>query len=82
MLAPAATLARATRALSRRGGKGGTTAPGRVLQRMNGNILVPAGAAGEAFVALFDHTPIEVGTTADFTAAMCETLRRGTRAND
>src|SRR5204863_2636897 len=34
MLAPAATLARATRALSRRGGKGGTTAPGRVLLRL------------------------------------------------
>ncbi|MFL5894664.1 MAG: MurT ligase domain-containing protein [Thermoleophilaceae bacterium] len=34
MLAPAVGLARATRALSRRGGKGGTTAPGRVLLRL------------------------------------------------
>jgi lipid II isoglutaminyl synthase (glutamine-hydrolysing) len=34
MLAVAGTLARATRALSRRTGKGGTTAPGRVLLRL------------------------------------------------
>ena len=34
MLAPALGLARATRAISRRTGKGGTTAPGRVLLRL------------------------------------------------
>lgn len=31
-----------------------------------GWIKVPAGEAGEAFVALFAHTPIEVSTTDDF----------------
>lgn len=50
------------------------SAPGRVLQRMNGNILVPAGAAGEAFVALFGHTPIETRTTNDFTTALWRKL--------
>ena len=50
------------------------SAPGRVLQRMNGNILVPAGADGEAFAALFGHTPIEARTTADFTTALFRKL--------
>lgn len=50
------------------------SAPGRVLQRMNGNILVPAGADGEAFVALFAHTPIAVRTTEDFTTALFRKL--------
>ena len=43
------------------------SAPGRVLQRRNGWIKVPAGAAGEAFAALFAHTPIAAETVADFT---------------
>lgn len=43
------------------------SAPGRVLQRLNGWIKVPAGAAGEAFAALFAHTPIELLVVEDFT---------------
>ena len=50
------------------------SAPGRVLQRMHGNILVPAGADGDAFTALFAHTPIAVRTTADFTTALWRKL--------
>jgi 2-dehydropantoate 2-reductase len=50
------------------------SAPGRVLQRMNGNILVPAGADGEAFAALFAHTPIDARTTEDFTTALFRKL--------
>lgn len=42
-------------------------APGRMLQRRNGWIKVQAGANGEAFAALFAHTPIAVETVADFT---------------
>ncbi len=49
-------------------------APGRVLQRMNGTILVPAGADGDAFVALFAHTPIGARTTGDFTTALFRKL--------
>ena len=45
------------------------SAPGRVRQRRDGSILVPAGAAGDAFVALFAHTLIGVSTTPDFTTA-------------
>ena len=36
-------------------------------QRRNGSIIVPQGEAGDAFVALFAHTPIAVSTTPDFT---------------
>jgi len=43
------------------------SAPGRVLQRRNGWIKVPAGAGGQAFAALFAHTPIELHTVDDFT---------------
>jgi len=50
------------------------SAPGRVLQRMNGTILVPAGADGEAFAALFDHSPIDARTTTDFTTALFRKL--------
>lgn len=45
------------------------SAPGRVRQRRDGTILVPAGPDGEAFVALFAHTPIAVSTTPDFKTA-------------
>lgn len=44
-------------------------APGRIVQRRNGSILVPEGAAGRAFVDLFARTPIEVATTPDWTTA-------------
>lgn len=44
-------------------------APGRIRQRRMGTILVPAGADGDAFVGLFDHTPIAVSTTDDFKTA-------------
>jgi 2-dehydropantoate 2-reductase len=44
-------------------------APGQVRQRRDGAILVPQGAAGDAFTALFAHTPIAVSTTADFRTA-------------
>lgn len=43
------------------------TAPGVIRQRRIGWIKVPAGLAGQAFAALFAHTPIEVATTEDFT---------------
>lgn len=41
-------------------------APGRILQRRDGSILVPDDAAGRDFTALFAHTPIVVSTTPDF----------------
>jgi 2-dehydropantoate 2-reductase len=50
------------------------SAPGRVRQRRDGSILVPQGAAGEAFVRLFAHTPIGVSTTADFRTAAWKKL--------
>jgi len=50
------------------------SAPGRVRQRRDGTILVPAGAAGEAFTALFAHTPIAVSTTPDFKTAAWKKL--------
>lgn len=45
------------------------SAPGRVRQRRDGTILVPEGAAGEAFAGLFARTPIGVSTTPDFRTA-------------
>lgn len=42
------------------------TAPGRVVQRRNGRMVVPTGAIGERFVELFSHTSIEVSQTNDF----------------
>ena len=42
------------------------SAPGRILQRRDGSILVPDNAVGRDFVALFAHTPIAVSTTPDF----------------
>lgn len=49
-------------------------APGRILQRRDGAILVPAGADGEDFVRLFAHCPIAVSTTGDFLTAAWEKL--------
>jgi len=43
--------------------------PGRIRQRRTGSILVPEGAAGRAFAALFTGTPIAVATTPDFVTA-------------
>jgi 2-dehydropantoate 2-reductase len=45
------------------------TAPGRIVQRRDGTILVPEGAAGEALVALFAGTVIDAQTTPDFATA-------------
>ncbi len=45
------------------------TAPGRIVQRRDGTILVPEGEAGEAFAALFADTVIAAETTPDFTTA-------------
>ena len=42
------------------------SAPGRIRQRRHGWIKTPRGASGEAFVALFAHTPIAAETTPDF----------------
>ena len=42
------------------------TAPGRVKQRRNGRMVVPAGEIGARFVRLFSHTPIAVSQTGDF----------------
>lgn len=50
------------------------SAPGRIRQRRDGTILVPAGDAGEAFVALFAHTPIGAATTDDFKTAAWKKL--------
>jgi 2-dehydropantoate 2-reductase len=50
------------------------SAPGRVRQRRDGSILVPEGAAGQAFVGLFAHTPIDVATTPDFKTAAWKKL--------
>jgi 2-dehydropantoate 2-reductase len=50
------------------------SAPGRIRQRRDGTILVPVGDAGEAFVALFAHTPIDVATTDDFKTAAWKKL--------
>lgn len=45
------------------------SAPGRIAHRRAGTMTVPAGEAGRAFVALFDHSIIEVSTTDDFLSA-------------
>ena len=48
--------------------------PGEVRQRRHGAITVPAGPAGEAFVRLFGHTPLDVRTTQDFLTVAWEKL--------
>lgn len=42
------------------------TGPGRVIQNRYGTMFVPAGTAGDAFVALFGECPITVATDRDF----------------
>jgi 2-dehydropantoate 2-reductase len=49
-------------------------APGKVLQRHNGAITVPAGPDGDSFVRLFERAAIAVGTTDDFLSAAWEKL--------
>lgn len=44
-------------------------APGAIVQRRTGSMVVPAGANGEAFARLFAHTPIDVHTTEDWLSA-------------
>jgi 2-dehydropantoate 2-reductase len=41
-------------------------APGHIRQRRSGTMVVPAGSAGEQFVALFARSPIHVFATDDF----------------
>lgn len=45
------------------------TAPGRIVQRRTGSMIVPSGASGKAFAALFAHTPIDVQLTDDWLSA-------------
>ncbi len=42
------------------------TGPGRILHRREGTVIVPAGQAGEDFVALFAESVIAASTTDDF----------------
>lgn len=42
------------------------SAPGRIQHRRDGTIVLPAGAAGEAFAALFADSVIDASTTDDF----------------
>lgn len=45
------------------------TAPGRIVQRRDGSVLVPDDAHGQTFVELFAGTVISAQTTPDFTTA-------------
>ncbi len=49
-------------------------APGRIVQRGPGRMVVPVGADGDAFAALFAGTAISVTTTPDFTSAVWRKL--------
>ncbi|MDQ8755935.1 2-dehydropantoate 2-reductase [Sphingosinicella sp. LHD-64] len=49
-------------------------APGRVRQRREGVIVVPAGVNGAAFVDLFRHTALRVSTSDDFTSVLWRKL--------
>lgn len=49
-------------------------APGRVRQRREGVIVVPAGADGAAFVDLFRHTALKLSTSDDFTTVLWRKL--------
>lgn len=48
--------------------------PGRILQRLDGSIVVPQGEDGDAFVRLFERAPIAVSTRADFLTAAWKKL--------
>jgi lipid II isoglutaminyl synthase (glutamine-hydrolysing) len=71
MLAPAVGLARATRVLSRRGGKGGTTAPGRVLLRLEPDAIAQLSRRLERGSVLVSATNGKT-TTAAMLAAILE----------
>ena len=43
--------------------------PGRVRQRRDGSMIVPASEAGQAFAALFAHSPIAISLTDDWLTA-------------
>lgn len=49
-------------------------APGRIIQRGPGKMVVPAGAAGARFVELFSGTALAVATTTDFKSAVWRKL--------
>lgn len=49
-------------------------APGDVVQRRNGSMVVPAGANGKAFADLFAGSPIDVRTTDDWSTAAWKKL--------
>ena len=74
MLAPALGIARATRVLSRRGGKGGTTAPGRVLLRLEPDAIARLARRLERGSALVSATNGKT-TTAAMIAAVMERAR-------
>ena len=71
MLGPAVALARAARAASRRSGKGGTTAPGRVLLRLEPNAIARLAQRLERGSALISATNGKT-TTAAMLAAILE----------
>ena len=48
--------------------------PGRIVQRGPGKMIVPAGADGARFVALFSGTALEVTETSDFKSAVWRKL--------
>lgn len=50
------------------------TSPGRVTQRRAARLVVPAGAAGHAFAALFEGTAVQGIETDDFTSAVWRKL--------
>jgi len=50
------------------------TAPGRIVQRRDGNITVPEDANGAAFADLFAETSIDAATTPDFATAAWKKL--------
>ncbi len=49
-------------------------APGRIIQRGPGKMIVPTGPAGARFVELFAGTALAVSTTADFKSAVWRKL--------
>jgi 2-dehydropantoate 2-reductase len=49
-------------------------APGHIRQRREGVLVVPAGAAGEAFVRLFAETELKVSTRDDFRSVLWRKL--------
>jgi UDP-N-acetylmuramyl tripeptide synthase len=73
MLAPAVGLARATRMLSRHGGKGGTTAPGRVLLRLAPDAIARLAGRLERGSVLISATNGKTTTASMLAAILAET---------